>query len=81
MYFALQYHIVRSPQGMHVVPRGSAGLGDIYADVRDWSLDDWQRHPDLIQDLVRDGKGEIVPASSGRSLLRDFFDGFDRANR
>ncbi|MEX0701891.1 MAG: hypothetical protein WD069_07325 [Planctomycetales bacterium] len=77
VYFSLQYHLVRADEGFLVVPKRNAAFSEIYVDVREWSPLEWERHPALVEGLVRHGRGDIVRTSAGRSLFRGLFDRFD----
>ena len=46
---AFQLHVVRAAEGLVIVPKQQPALTDVYADIRDWSRDDWQQHPVLVQ--------------------------------
>jgi hypothetical protein len=73
--FAFNYHVVYSNQGLSVIPKDQAGLGDLYVDVRSWKPADWQAHPRLVRSLVTHGRGELIGvpnADSLRDMLRKF---------
>lgn len=74
VYFAFQYHVVRADEGVFIVPKRAVGLSETYVDVRNWSALDWEKRPALVEALVRDGRGDIIPTTAGRSLLRGVLD-------
>ena len=44
MFVSLKYHVVRASNGFHMVPKTTANLSLIYSDVRDFTVDDWQKN-------------------------------------
>ncbi|MEX0717706.1 MAG: hypothetical protein WD066_14020 [Planctomycetaceae bacterium] len=77
MYFALQYHLVRTDDGFFVVPKRDVALTEIYVDVRDWSPLDWERRPALVEALIRHGRGDLIRTETGRSLFRGVLERFE----
>ena len=61
---AMNYHFVRSNQGLLMVPKVTKGLGDTYVDIRQYSLQDWQQHRGLAAALVKSDKAELLTGSS-----------------
>ncbi len=53
-------HFVQTKDNWLVVPRGGVNLKDIYADVRNWTANDWLKHPELSRDMVKAGHAEII---------------------
>ena len=64
MYFALQYHVVRATDGLHLVGKVDANLSDIYVDIRDFDLADWEAHPNLVVNLSASGKSHLLSQSA-----------------
>ena len=61
MYFALQFHLVKSTEGLFLVPRSPrATLNLAWADTRLWSADDWLQHPELAQALRKHGAADLI---------------------
>ena len=48
MFVSLKYHVVRATDGFHLVPKVTANLGAIYSDVREFTLQDWKDHRELV---------------------------------
>jgi hypothetical protein len=55
LLLAWNRHIVRTPEGHLLVPRGAGGFEDIYVDVRDWGPIDYLRNQDFTEALARHG--------------------------
>jgi hypothetical protein len=53
-------HIVQTKDAWLIVPRAGVNVNDIYVDVRQWSLADWRKHPDLARDMLKAGHAEVI---------------------
>ena len=73
VYFAFQYHLVRTEDEVLVVPKREASLVDPYADVRRWRAADWNQHPELVDALVKYGRSDLVLQSETDGLFHDLF--------
>ena len=71
VFAAFQLHVVRAAEGLVIVPKQQPVLTDAFADIRDWSRDDWQQHPVLVQNLIADGRSDLVAGSMTEGMLRD----------
>ena len=71
---AMNYHFVRSSQGLLMVPKISKGLGDTYVDIREFQLQDWQQHRALAAALVNSDRSELL-ADNSLSNFRNSSDG------
>ncbi len=67
-------HIVQTEHQWIVVPRAGVNVKDIYADVREWSLDDWRKHPELTRDMVKAGHAEIIQTGAVENTVEQVFD-------
>ena len=70
---AQKYHVLRTSQGVELVPKLVTGFGETYLDVRDYTPDDWAQHKQVVAAVVHAGKEHILGESASRSLL----DGMD----
>jgi len=70
LYTVQQYHIVRSDEGVAMVPRVSSGYGDIYVDIRKFELGDWDDHPDVAMALMKDDKSHLLKDAAVGSLRK-----------
>ncbi|MCA9063332.1 MAG: hypothetical protein KDA96_09745 [Planctomycetaceae bacterium] len=69
MFLALQYHVVRSHDGLQLVPRTPQhSLGLAYADVRQWTPAQWTDRPELARALVAHGSSDLISQSVADSL-------------
>jgi hypothetical protein len=76
--FGFDYHVVYANQGLVLIPKEQAGLGDLYADVRNWKSADWQAHPRLVRSLVAHGRSDLIGLPNSDSL-HDFLRKFSNA--
>ena len=53
-------HLVRTDENWIIVPRSGVTLKDAYADIRQWSVKEWREHPELMRDLVKAGRAEVI---------------------
>ena len=75
-YFGLRYHYVMTSDRMLVVEKTEMSFTDTYADVRDWSAGDFQKHPELVRALIEGGHTDLVPAQLSdklRNALENLF--------
>lgn len=52
-------HFVQTGERWLIVPRAGITLKDIYVDVRNWTADDWRKHPELSRDMQKAGYAEF----------------------
>ena len=64
----LKYHVVRAEDGMHLVPKMSSHLGEIYVDIREFDLSDWNEHRALAVAIVRADKADLLNRSASDNL-------------
>lgn len=63
VFGAFQFHVLKTERSYLLIPKRSAHLGDVYADVRGWQRKDWSEHPGLARDVVAAGHGDLIPAA------------------
>lgn len=69
MFFALQYHVIHSHDGLQIVPRTpqqSPGLA--YVDIRHWTPSQWTDRPELARALMAHGSSDLIAESVASSL-------------
>lgn len=60
MLLVTKFHFVRADDGFHMVPRVTSSMTDTYADIREYSVADWNEHQLLLAALVRAEKSHVV---------------------
>lgn len=68
VYGALNYHVLRTPEGVELVPKLSATFSDTYLDVRQYGVSEWADHDQVTRAIVKSGKDHILKDSATRSV-------------
>jgi hypothetical protein len=72
-YLAMHYHIVHAEAGVEFVPKVIPNLHDVYVDIREFEISDWEQHRNLAAALIKAEKSELIGESAERQL-RDSLD-------
>lgn len=75
MAAAFSLHVVRADDGWHWAKNGDSHVSACYADVRDWTGEDWTDHPRLAAALVDAGEGGIVIQSAAKGVMDTILSG------
>lgn len=62
------YHVLRTDDGVTVVPKLTASFSDIYVDVRKFGVSDWAQHKALAAAIVKAKKDDIFKDSTTESV-------------
>ena len=68
LFTAMHFHMVRGNNGVVLVPKVSNNLSDIYVDIREYDLQDWQSHKPLAAAIMRSNQSQLLDASGARSF-------------
>lgn len=68
MYVSIKYYVVNAKDGLHLVPKASAELGQPYVDIRNFTLHDWDQHRSLALSLVQADKTYLLEESASDNL-------------
>jgi len=60
MFVSLKYHVLRTDQGVELVPKVTSTFGDTYVDIRHFGLSDWREHKSLLAAVVRSEKKHLL---------------------
>jgi hypothetical protein len=71
IYMALNFHLIRANDGMHLVPKVESKLAATYVDVRSFAAADWLAHKDVAMALVRAERGDLLESMAADSLAND----------
>ena len=64
MMLSMQYHLVRTTDGMVVIPRvHQPAVRSAYVDIRKWNPAMWKGFPDLSEAIVKAGREDLVNQS------------------
>jgi len=64
MFVGMNYHLVRSKDGFHLVPKLAAKFEQPYVDIRSFNLRDWQNHQSLAAAIVKANKSNLMEEST-----------------
>jgi hypothetical protein len=73
VFTALNYHVIRSRDGMHLVPKIDATLASTYVDVRSFGPGDWADHRDVFFALAEAERTDLLE-SAALDALRNSLD-------
>jgi hypothetical protein len=68
VYGALNYHVLRTTEGVEFVPKLAATFDETYLDVRQFGVSDWADHEQLARAVVKSGKDHILRDAATRSV-------------
>ena len=63
-FFATKHHVVRSNDGIFLVPKTSNSVGDLYVDTRHFDLSDWRNNKPLAVAILRSHHSHLLADSS-----------------
>ena len=64
-YTSLNYHVVRTADGVHLVSRAvKPPINNTYVDLRNWEARDWKSAPEFQEALVRAGHADLIADGS-----------------
>lgn len=73
MYVGLKYHVVRASDGFHMITKTRPQLSELYTDVRDFTVDDWRTHKNLMI-AITESNDDALKEEAARSTLGNTFD-------
>ena len=68
LYVAMNYHVMRASDGLHLIAKPTARLSETFVDVRAYSMADWAGHPQLAAALVQADKQYLLGDSAAASI-------------
>ncbi len=68
LHTAMNFHVVRSSEGFHLVAKQPARLSEVYVDIRQYSMSDWAGHPQLATELVQANKQNLISGSATNAI-------------
>jgi hypothetical protein len=64
LYVAMHFHVVRGKEGVFLVPKISNNLSDVYVDVRQFNLRDWEDHKPLAAAILKSNRPQLLDDAS-----------------
>lgn len=68
---SFNYHIVQTSEKLIFISKQQASLKDTWVDISKWTMQDWSKHPELSQDLIKAGYGDLITKSVAGGLIED----------
>lgn len=68
LFTAMSFHIVRGKNGTVLVPKIDRNLSDVYVDIRDYDLQDWDSHRPLAAAILKSNQAHLVPNARPQSI-------------
>ena len=68
VFGSLNYHLLRTHEGFHLVPKQRSRFSQAYVDIRQFTPADWAERPDLAAAIVRSGKEHLLQSSATNAL-------------
>jgi hypothetical protein len=68
IYGGLNYHIINTPSGLHLVPKVNSTLAETYVDVRGWGVAEWMQHKDVAAALLAADRQDLMQSAAEDSL-------------
>ena len=60
VYFAMNFHVIRSREGFHLVPKVSAQMASTYVDIREFQVADWAQNAQVAAALVQANRKDLL---------------------
>jgi hypothetical protein len=68
IYFAMNFHLVRANDGIHLIPKVSAKLPKTYADIREFTVADWAENAEIAAALVHANRRDLLDGAMTDTL-------------
>jgi hypothetical protein len=81
MFTSLKYHVVRAEDGFHLIPKLSSDFSEVYVDIRQFNLTDWDNHRSLAVAIVQAEKGYLLKGAASETLQRSAHSVLDMLHR
>lgn len=80
MWGGFTYHLVRTDDGVLMIPRVAPMLLDAYVDVRQFAADDWKQHPRVTYALIKAGYRSVIENSLEETISKDYVKQMQRSS-
>ncbi len=74
VYGAVTHHVLHTKDGFTTVPRLQPSFSDMYLDVREFGISDWNRHRDLAAAIVAAHKEQIFTQNAHQTVTQGVSD-------
>ena len=63
LHTTMNFHVVRTDQGTHLVRKTTPKMSGLYADIRQYDANDWRANPDLARAMIMANRRDLVGQS------------------
>jgi hypothetical protein len=74
VFFAPRYHVLRTDEGVELVPKVTSTFTDTYVDIREFGITEWNDHKLVAAALVAAEKSHILEDAGEQGVLDGFED-------
>ena len=64
LYITMHFSLVRAQDGYHLIPKIAAKVDVPYTDIRNFTLENWQRKQSLALSILKANKGHLLQDQS-----------------
>ncbi|MCA9238171.1 MAG: hypothetical protein KDA44_22015 [Planctomycetales bacterium] len=68
LWMALNYHLIRARDGLHLVGKTSATLANTYVDVRNFRPADWVKHPEVTDAILSSKNQALIDSATNGTI-------------
>jgi hypothetical protein len=81
IYAAMNYHLIRAKDGLHLVPKVNAQLASTYVDIRNFKVADWANHAEITAALLKAERRDLLEGGFTDSINNGLDRLLNRENR
>ena len=78
VFGSLRYHVLRTGDGLVLIPKAVATFDGTYLDVRGWGLSNWSQHQEVAQAVIAADREELLVDAAGESFQQGMSGLIDR---
>jgi Fe-S cluster biosynthesis and repair protein YggX len=67
---SLKYHVLRTKDGMTLVPKREISFEDAYVDIRQFGVTEWAKHQNLMLAVVENKQTDLLENSARETVER-----------
>lgn len=71
IYFAMNFHVIRSQEGFDLVPKVHPQLATTYVDIREFQVADWAQHAEVAAALVQANRKDLLDNAVNDTLNQE----------
>ena len=68
VFTSLNYHVLKTDEGLYLIPKLESGFGQAYVDIRKFGVPDWTEHPALAEAIIKSDKSHLLKEAAGSAV-------------